>query len=552
MASIMNELSIFQRSSHPKAPKVQTPPPLDRASLITEMLNSLPSETFCSMTEALYFTAWESILRVMPYRCFWGELLELCGHLKEQPGVLPPGIRESLIPQALAVTALGSRLSDHKFTSERLSDEQTSRYCDMIHRWLDSLHGKERLNIQTLRTQLLLLLLHQANLLPASDLWKESGNVVRSAMILGLHHDPEDCEDFSKLEKEHRRKLWRTVVELDIQFSLATGMPAAIRSSDLNLRPLRNVDDYDLKDDMEQYPDDKRPHIWTHALPQIALGASIKERLDAANRIGGNVNFERDVEKLLDLARHLERQLYSLPTQFRSDTPPGRNNDKAPYKLWTKIMLDVYIRRPSLSVYRAIALSDQVGRYPEARKAAVRSSIAILSHLDALDPTVADLNTIKTKDWLNLFHILYQNDIIQSALMLCFEIRSFNSSSDKSALEQPRRIPDDSVAWTKHNLTRIVENTLNSLIQRLGQFGSDLKDVLPLSIVLQSVRSDGMPEEKRELMIKGTERILKACREVLPGIKVAVAQSSNEQYGGTSVSILSSRFCLQISNHLLA
>ena len=535
MAVMMNELSAFHRSSHSKAPKVQFPPPQSRATLISEMLDSLPSEAFAGISEALYFSTWESTLRILPYRSFTAEFIELFTNLKTRPGVLPPDTRESLIPQTLAVIGLGFRQINETYTSEQLPDEQISRYCDMIHRWLDALSGKEKLNIHTLRTQILLLILRQANLLPVSDLWKESGNVVRSAMILGLHQDPEDCGDFSKLEKEHRRKLWRTVVELDIQFSLAVGMPTAIRSADFNSKPLTNVDDYELEGDIEKYPEDKAPHIWTQASPQIVLEASIQKRLDATNLIGGNVYLDRDVQEILNLAGDLERHIHSLPISFRSDTQCGRNDDKATYKLWTQIMLDVYLRRSSLNLYRTIAVSDPGSRYPEARKAAVHSSIAMLSHLDALDPTVADLNTIQTRDWLNLFHILCKNDIIQAALMLCLEIRSFNSSSNNETSTQTHPIPDESVQWTKHSLTRIVENTLNSLIQQLGQFGSDLKVVLPLSIVLQSVRSDGTSEQKRELMIRGANRILKACREVLPGIRDAAVQSRNGQ-GGDAVS----------------
>ena len=84
----------------------------------------------------------------------------------------------------------------------------------------------------------------------------------------------------------------------------------------------------------------------------------------------------------------------------------------------------------------------------------------------------------------------------------------------------------------------MVENTVNSLIQRLGEFGSDLKDVLPLSIVLQSVRSDGTPEEKRELMIRGAERVLFACRQVLPSIQDAATQQKTAQSSGL-VSVVS-------------
>jgi len=65
-----------------------------------------------------------------------------------------------------------------------------------------------------------------------------------------------------------------------------------------------------------------------------------------------------------------------------------------------------------------------------------------------------------------------------------------------------------------------VENTLNSLIARLGDFGSDLKDILPVAVAVQAVRSDGSPDEKKRLMVRGAERVLEACRRVRPDISV--------------------------------
>lgn len=96
--------------------------------------------------------------------------------------------------------------------------------------------------------------------------------------------------------------------------------------------------------------------------------------------------------------------------------------------------------------------------------------------------------------------------------MLCIEIKRFS--------DYPSQPPSSEVPWTKHSLTRIVENTLSSLIQHLSEFSSDLKDVLPLSIVLQSVRSNGSPADKRQMMITGADRILQACRTTLPPLAV--------------------------------
>lgn len=321
-----------------------------------------------------------------------------------------------------------------------------------------------------------------------------------------------------------------------MQFSLAAGMPASITNSSFNVRQLLNVDDQDLPEDMQNYPASKEENVWTDATAQITLTASLRDRLNAINLIGGCLDLNRDAPTILSHAKVLEKALRSLPDQFRSSTRIGNNNNKRMYRLFTSIMLDMSIRRPLLALYRTISTSPQASQHPEARRGALRCSLAILSHLDALDPAIADLSTVKSRDYLNLFHLLCRNDIMQSALIVCFEIRSFNSSPISSAnVNDAGLSSDEQFPHTKHSLTRVVENTLNSILQRLGEFGSDLKDILPLAVVLQSVRSDGTHEEIRQSMIRGAERVLKACRKVMPSIEDAALLNSVARGNDTAV-----------------
>jgi len=530
MADIMKELSAVQKTFQVKQlfSATQTPPTassLGRPGIIASMLTSFPSDAYCVAVKDKYEMYWESFIRVLSRKSMDKSCFELWSARQEGVFSLPPSVKESVIPQLLSTMALTARLLNRSFPeADRVSEEHIAKSAHSIQRWVDDLKGKEKLNIEGLKVQVLLLLVNQGNLASPAELWRQSGSVVRNAMVMGLHHDPEEYAEFSPFEKEQRRKLWTSIVELDIQFSLATGMPAAIRSNDFSLRSLLNIDDRDLTEEMNTYPPEKPLHEWTDSIAQIALSQTMKERLDASNILGGTIDLEQDAAAMLVRAAALERHLHLLPTAIRIDTASGLSPDKSPGRLFAKIMLDVFIRRPSLHLYRTITLSPLSHRYPEARRAAVKSSIAILSHLDALDPTVADLSTIKDRDLLNQFHIMCKNDILQAAIMLCVEIQRFSLGS--ADMHGDIRVVQDEVPWTKHSLTRIVENTLSSFIQRLGELGSDLKDILPLSIVLQSVRSNGTREEKRDLMRIGAERIVNACRKLNPEKKSYTPLSS--------------------------
>jgi hypothetical protein len=538
---MMQELSTFQRHYAPRhrcKPEIMIP--YERQELMAEMLQALPSGFLFGLLQTRYVFNWETVVRILHIPTFMRECDELQNARRAEPmTTLPSHIPIWVVPQVLAVLAIGSRLrdpSERSISGEELPDEIITKNCLMVQRWLDELHGKITLTFQILQTRALLLLARQSNLSHPSELFRRSGDLVRVALTMGLHKDAEDCDEIPKFQKEMRRKLWYTIVELDMQFALATGMPASVTSSSFNVRLLMNVDDQDLPEDMQNYPTSKEESIWTDATAQIAVTASLRDRLNATNLLGGCLDLIRDAPTILSHAKVLEKALRSLPDQFRSSTRAGNNNNKRMYRLFTSIMLDMSIRRPLLALYRTISMSSQASQHPEARRGALRCSLAILSHLDALDPAIADLSTVKSRDYLNLFHLLCKSDIMQAALIVCFEIRSFNSTPSSSAEANESGLSsEEQFPQTKHSLTRVVENTLNSILQRLGEFGSDLKDILPLAVVLQSVRSDGTHEEIRDSMIRGAERVLKACRKVMPSIEDAALLNSVARGNDTAV-----------------
>jgi hypothetical protein len=69
-------------------------------------------------------------------------------------------------------------------------------------------------------------------------------------------------------------------------------------------------------------------------------------------------------------------------------------------------------------------------------------------------------------------------------------------------------------------LTRVVENTLKGMLDRIGEWGSDLKDILPLCVALGGVRCDGDEDERRAMMRRGAERCRDACRVARPDVLV--------------------------------
>jgi hypothetical protein len=521
----MQELAAYQNAFQPKK-KPHIAIPQDGDELMVEMMKALPSSFLFGILQARYIQNWETIWRVLHIGTFMKDCDTVSKIIEAGTFTLPPNLNDWVIPQILAVISTASRLNDTNergSTTERISDDQISKNIRMIKAWLGGLHGKALVNFPTLQTRTLLLLTLQSNLASPSELYLESGNLVRNAMIMGLHQDPEPWE-FSVFDQEARRKLWTTIVELDLQFSLAAGLPSSVSTSTFNTRELLNVDDQDMTPEMSHYPPSKPLTTYTDALPQLALSASLPLRLQITNLLGGNLDLNTSAPHLLTLASALEKSLLSLPSPFRTST----TKDKRLHRLFTSISLELSLRRPLLSLYRSIAMSSTSlsEKYPEARKGALRNALSILQNLDVLDPAVADWSVVKGREYLNLFFVLQRQVILQSALVLCFEIKQFNTRSaagdemlGEIEVEEGGGAGDE---WVKSrgSLTRVVENTLKGMLDRVGEWGSDLKDILPLCVALGGVRCDGDENERRAMMRRGAERCRDACRVARPDVLV--------------------------------
>ncbi|PMD38661.1 hypothetical protein L207DRAFT_634685 [Hyaloscypha variabilis F] len=534
LSGLVQELAAYQNAFQPKD-KTRHVLPQDRDEFMVEMIKALPSSFLFGILQARYIQNWETLWRVLHIGTFMKECDQVSQVIESGSSSLPAHINDWVIPQILAIISTASRLNDPNergSTTERISDDQITKNCVMIKGWLDSLQGKSLVNFPVLQTRTLLLLARQANLANPAELWVESGILVRHAMVMGVHQDPEPWE-FSPFDREARRKLWLTIVELDLQFSLAAGMPSSVFSNIFNIRQILNVDDQDLTPEMSDYPSTKPTTIYTDALPQLALAASLPLRIQITNLLGSNLNLATSAPHLLRLATDLETHLSALPPSLRS-----ASSNKRLHRFFTSIQLELSIRRPLLALYRTISMSEIGSKHPEARKGAVRNALSILGNLDALDPAVADLSVVKGREYLNLFHILHRNSILQSALVLCYEIKLSNSSSTSTSSASPHELEaekerdiDWGIGQSRVSFTRVVENTVTGMLERIGEWGCDLKDILPLAVALSAVRCDGDEVQRRDMMRRATERVRDACRVARPDVLVRFRSGSREGEG---------------------
>jgi len=125
---------------------------------------------------------------------------------------------------------------------------------------------------------------------------------------MGFHRDPKHFKRFSVLHSEVRRRLWATILEINIQASLDSGMAAMISPKDFDTEPPSNINDDEINESVTTHPPVHPSHVFTQSSMQIELLRSLATRLEVA-QFGSNCRIEPSYEEIIQLDKEL-LQLY--------------------------------------------------------------------------------------------------------------------------------------------------------------------------------------------------------------------------------------------------
>ena len=117
--------------------------------------------------------------------------------------------------------------------------------------WI-STQSKKHLTLELFQIRILIHVAKQINNVQLKQTWTSSGTLLRFAMAAGLHREPNLLDNrISLYNKEMRRMLWATIVELDLQASLDRGMASSLGGQRWDCKAPKNIDD-DAFDDANQ------------------------------------------------------------------------------------------------------------------------------------------------------------------------------------------------------------------------------------------------------------------------------------------------------------
>lgn len=490
----------------------------NQSETLTIMLSFLPSRVACRKLVDLYFENFENCHRVLHKPSFDGECEELWIAYEQGSSRLT-----ATLPTLLVVISIASSIGTIPECEEVHLERNESRPSvrQAVQSWIDSLPRKTKFSLEILRIKLLMLLPQRSRSETIEDMWLKTGDLVRHAIIAGLHRDLTTSPDEGTFEMEMRSRLWASILELDLSISIMAGAPGASLPENFIVNAPANVNDIDLVQGMKTKPVARPSSEWTDSLCQYILASSLPMRLTAyryATGGSGGINYE----DTLNWTRLLERALQDLPPPLKFDFAPDHANSE-PGRLFARIVLDTLIRRLLLNLYTPFALmifpSDA---FKEARTCYVQSSLIILCYQDLFDPKFCDLNVQFPEGYWDMFYRIYRYDILQTTLGLCLEIKRLTEGGTpftrlegvaSTSLHEAPMFRNKIAPWTKATLIKTVDDSIEPMIRRISRSGADIKDLLLITIAFYAARNANRPSDQREAAIKEGVRELIAASQ---------------------------------------
>lgn len=483
----------------------------------------LPRRPVCDRLLDSYINTSEGLYRILhiptlraEYEAYWAE-----GRCSD-----------GFLPRLLCILCIGSRFETDSrgLCHDRAEGVHIPTACALVRSWLDNLRGKQLVDVSTLQAEVLLLHAQRMIAPRYQNTWTQLGLIARMAMTMGLHRDPSEFRQISPFVGESRRRLWFTIMDMDLHVALACSLPSAVKDGEYTCRPPRNLNDADLYPEMAELPPGQPLDHFTDSQLQVYAASTLPYRL-RANDLICRLDAVRDYSEIVELGTKLERILDDIGYLFPRNKALGTKNQ---YRDWRmRAILDMHIRRPLLALYRPFALSA-ADCPPHISSVYLKSSMAMLTYMDDLDPSLPGYDDVN-----QMYHVILKHDISQAAFSVCFYIKktSEGGGAGSSVVSSPTpsghhhwggpaaspepiepgygNPGENRLIWSRVGMIKVVEKNLDALIALVRDASTDLKDVMALSIVLASVLPAATPEQRLDRIRAGLIKVYDGCRERL-------------------------------------
>ncbi|CAO2648745.1 Nn.00g096940.m01.CDS01 [Neocucurbitaria sp. VM-36] len=363
-----------------------------------EILAALPERNIVDVHIALYFQMWETTYRVLHEPSFWSEYSKFW----EEPG---DARQISFAVILLLIVAATKCLNpkDDIFVGDTTADRQAaSNLIEICDSWI-SRQPRKRMTLLFFQLRCLALLAKRANCVKLKQDWVTSGDLVRLALASGMHRDPSMLASgkISEFEKEMKKRLWVTIMELELQSSLESGLQSSLTGLYFDTSPPANLPDEAFSVDSDEIPASRPVEYFTSASYLSVALKSLSLRIYLAQLL----NDPSTDLQYSDILRY-DAQIHSMLSAL-----PKWEDDRA---MVPSALLQVQLRQYLLMLhkpYAKLVAKNQRYMYSFTTCVDVASSI-IATHDNLISKGSLTLNNFRNdvvRVGLSLSQIVYHN-----------------------------------------------------------------------------------------------------------------------------------------------
>jgi hypothetical protein len=468
------------------------------------MTTDLPSRDVCDALVDCYFRTFERIYRIMhipsfkkDYDIFWNS-----------------GNRHDpmFLVQLKLVLAIGCATYDDSLSLRSLA----VRFIYEAQTWLSEPEYKARLGIPFLQAHILLLVARELLGVDGGMIWIAAGTLIRTAVYMGLHRDPIQIPSLSKFASEMRRRLWNTILEICLQYSMESGGPPLIAVEEFDTEPPGNFEDDQLTiEDSVPYPENHS----TSTSIAIAFRKTFPVRLAIAKFLN-DVGCQGSYEEAIRLDARLRASYKGLRQNIQGCSTP-----ESQFEI---IMLDFIIRRYLLSIHTPFfGPSFLETTYAFSRSVVTDTAVKLFSCARASSPSTSSVPSRSERS--------PQTDFRRLTTCASGFLRTASLNSGfLIAIELKLRILEEEglgPVSLRPDLLSVMHDAKALTLQCIEVGETNIKGYLFMTLVCTQIEAlvQGIPKnEIPKLLIKAAEEAEEVCLSIL---EPKAAHGQNEKIG---------------------
>ncbi|RAL13235.1 putative C6 transcription factor [Aspergillus homomorphus CBS 101889] len=392
--------------------------------------------------------------------------------------------------------------------------------------WIAFTLVSSNLDFNILQIECLIVIARQADAIDGDIVWISSGSLIRIAMTMGLHRSPYRFHKMTKYWAEMRRRLWATIVELDLQSSIDKGMPPNLDLEEFDCEAPSNLDDSQLTEDMTEDPVPRDLGTFTRSTFQVLLHQTLPLRVQIAkvvNTLKLTLSYDEALRLSEEINQSMQEGLGTLH-RMRTGMPSPIGEDPS----FAQSMLVFLMRRSLLVLNRPFALSIlRTPKFSYSRKICLESALQMLSYLEPSTEAQA------LPQLAQLSGGMFRDEFLHAALTVCVELylQSCEFSLPQSLSMGPSSTLtsfNDLVRSQQEVMLQAVQRTIETFGSRMGPSGKGCKAFFFLTMVLASVKARINGQDPQKVIEQDVMICMRQCEQMMRGASWAAVRDRGE------------------------